>query len=338
MHARETDLCAEVFDAEIAIGEVLLEDGLEACEERSLADGLQLVLFRGLWGLGVCRCVFGRKVTSAPFSFRRDSLLTADGLLCPQVFQHLSATKQVLYAGEQQLRFERLGDVGIGTATIAFYLVCREGAGGEQDHWNMARCKVILHLLAELQTIHHGHHYIADNQVGHIAQGDFQSLLAIGSFADGVERCKDGAQIGTDVGIVVDDEDGQFFGGFLLGVCGSRLLLLGDVGHFLGFRVRRSFSAQNLVDQFGQLVGITTDDVEHGMCRGVVVAHGLGLLKLLQRTGDERQRRAQLVGGLGVEVYLLACHLLAFLVDADSCATVVPDEEGGKGEQKDDAQ
>ena len=74
------------------------------------------------------------------------------------------------------------------------------------------------------------------------------------------------------------------------------------------------------------------------MRRGVVVAHGLGLLKLLQRTSDERQRRAQLVGGLSVEVYLLACHLLAFLVDADSSAAVVPDEEGGKSEQKDDAQ
>ena len=115
-------------------------------------------------------------------------------------------------------------------------------------------------------------------------------------------------------------------------------MIFGDVGHFLGCWVRGGISVQNLVDQFGQLVGITTDDVEHGMCLGVVVAHGLGLLELLQRTGDERQRCAQLVGGLGVEVYLLACHLLAFLVDADSSAAVVPDEESGKGEQKDDAQ
>ena len=144
---------------------MFLEDGLEACEERSLADCLQLVLFCGQGGLGVCRCVFGRKFTSAPISFRRDSLLTADGLLCPQVFQHLSATKQILDAGEQQLRLERLGDVGVGTAAVAFYLVCREGAGGEQDDGNMARGKIVLHLLAELQTIHHGHHDIGNYQM-----------------------------------------------------------------------------------------------------------------------------------------------------------------------------
>ena len=149
---------------------------------------------------------------------------------------------------------------------------------------------------------------------------------------------QDGVQVGADVGIVVDDEDGQFFRWFLLGVCGSRLLIFDDVSRFLGYWVRRSISIQNLVDQFGQLVGIAADDVEHGMRLGVVVAHGLGLLELLQRTGDERQRRTQLVGGLRVEVYLLMSHLHAFPVDADSCTAVVPDEEGGEGEQKDDAQ
>ena len=65
---------------------------------------------------------------------------------------------------------------------------------------------VVLHMLAELQSIHHRHHHVAHNKVGHLLAGHLKAFLPIGSLAHLILPLQNGAQIGADIGIVVDDE------------------------------------------------------------------------------------------------------------------------------------
>ena len=70
----------------------------------------------------------------------------------------------------------------------------------------MAGDHVFLDVLAEFQSVHHGHHHVRHNQVGHLFVGHLQSFLSVSSLADVVFVFEYMPQVGAYVGIVVHDE------------------------------------------------------------------------------------------------------------------------------------
>ena len=82
----------------------------------------------------------------------------------------------------------------------------------------MARCHVLLELSCELQSVHNGHHNVADYQFRYLATRLLQSLLAVGSLRDVVFILQYRAQIGTHSVVVVDDEHQRAFVVEVLGI------------------------------------------------------------------------------------------------------------------------
>ena len=60
---------------------------------------------------------------------------------------------------------------------------------------------------ATFQSVHYGHHDVADDEVGHVAGGHFAALLSVGCGEDVVVVAERFAQEGLHVAVVVDDED-----------------------------------------------------------------------------------------------------------------------------------
>ena len=82
----------------------------------------------------------------------------------------------------------------------------------------MARSHVLLELSCELQSVHNGHHNVADYQFRYLATRLLQSLLAVGSLRDVVFILQYRAQIGTHSVVVVDDEHQRTFAVKVLGI------------------------------------------------------------------------------------------------------------------------
>ena len=190
----------------------------------------------------------------------------------------------------------------------------------------MAGHKVVFHVLAELQSVHHGHHHIRHDEVGHLLARRLQSLLTVGSLVEGIAVLQNGAQIDAYVVVVVDDEHRIGFLSVVVGgglghrtLDGSSAVLqsLGGsiVRSAVGLPVFVNLHIENLIHHSGQLFGVSLHDVEHlgGFLAGIL--HVAGGRQLGQRTLDQRQRGAQLVAGLGVEVELLTGHLVALAAD-----------------------
>ena len=97
---------------------------------------------------------------------------------------------------------------------VAFYLVLAHGTGGEQYDWYMAGHNVVLDVLAELQTIHIGHHHVGDDEVGYFEVGLFESEHTVGSLGYLVSVLQDSAQVVAYVVVVVDDEQMWSFVGW----------------------------------------------------------------------------------------------------------------------------
>ena len=64
---------------------------------------------------------------------------------------------------------------------VAFGTLLLQVLGREHDDGDVRCGGVGLQLLGELQPVHHRHHHIADDQVGHFALCHLQSFLAVGS-------------------------------------------------------------------------------------------------------------------------------------------------------------
>ena len=130
----------------------------------------------------------------------------------------------------------------------------------------MARNDIFFHLLAELQTVHHGHHHVRHNQVRHLLSCHFKATLSILGFKQMILVLQDGTQIGADVGIVIDNQHGwsvliQFNMLYVI----RHWSLNCDSVNLLGSQVRlvaTDLGIQHLVDELGQVMGIAPDDGE----------------------------------------------------------------------------
>ena len=118
----------------------------------------------------------------------------------------------------------------------------------------MADILVLFDLVHHGQTIHYGHHYIGDNEVGHHGLCEFQSLLAIRSLQHLITTLENTHQEGTQVVIVFYNEQ------FILGISNGLLFLHGRhvLWHIIvvDIHVFRLAVVQHLVHQLQHLLGI----------------------------------------------------------------------------------
>ena len=131
---------------------------------------------------------------------------------------------------------------------------------------------------------------------------------------------QDGPQIGANVSVVIDNQHGR---GILVddALAGRSVNGMLD-GHGINLlRGHVGFAAahldiQHLVDELRQVMCVASDDREQvaGFLAGMLQVRGLG--ELGKRPLDERQRRAQVVAHLGVEVQLLTFHEHALVLNA----------------------
>ena len=83
-----------------------------------------------------------------------------------------------------------------------------EGTGRQEDDGDMGSGCSALDALTEFQTVHHRHHHIGDDQVGHDFVSQGEALFSIGSLTDLVLVLQNGAQVGADICIIVDNQYG----------------------------------------------------------------------------------------------------------------------------------
>ena len=131
----------------------------------------------------------------------------------------------------------------------------------------MAGDAVLFHLLAEFQTVHHGHHHVRHDKVGHMLACHVQSRFAVLGLQHTVFALKDGLQIGADIGIVIDDEHR---GRILVGLdissrFGRREILRLYMGIDVGNGAAH-LGIQHLVDEAGKVMSIAANDSEEFTC------------------------------------------------------------------------
>ena len=148
---------------------------------------------------------------------------------------------------------------------------------------------------------------------------------------------QDAAQIGPDVGIVVHNQH-RGHTSSLRGLGGWR-----SVEHYLwGVAFRQAdgtpyLHVQHLVDEFGQLDGVTLEDGKQARSLGTGLLDLLGSGQLGQRPLDQSQRRAQFVAHLGVEVELLTLHLRALLMEPGTLEEIEIDAHDDGQQQHNEA-
>ena len=79
-------------------------------------------------------------------------------IFVPQVVEMLALAQQILNTCLQHIGLEWFGDIGVGSAAVAFYLVLAECACGEQDDGDVAGGQIVFYVLTKLQAVHDGHH------------------------------------------------------------------------------------------------------------------------------------------------------------------------------------
>ena len=118
----------------------------------------------------------------------------------------MTALQQVVDTCQEKFCGERLSDIGIGTALVALYLMATEGTGSKEDDRDVAGSSAVLNSLTELQSVHDRHHHVGHDNIWNNLIGYSQSLLTICSLAYLILALQNGTQVGTYVGIIVDDE------------------------------------------------------------------------------------------------------------------------------------
>lgn len=78
----------------------------------------------------------------------------------------LHAVKNRTDDNKQLISIERLGDVSINSGAKAFDAVGSSVFRGQENNWNKSGARAFAELTRERVTIHTGHPYIADDQVG----------------------------------------------------------------------------------------------------------------------------------------------------------------------------
>ena len=138
----------------------------------------------------------------------------------------------------------------------------------------MACSHVLLELSCKLQSVHYGHHNVADDQFGNLAARLLQSLLAVGSLRNVVFILQYRAQIGAHTVVVVDDKHERTFVVEVLGISDA---FAGSIG----------------VDVHRHIVVVNQILVLHSRRSLLVVGRVVALLCVGQRH-DERRALARL--------------------------------------------
>ena len=74
---------------------------------------------------------------------------------------------------------ERLGQIRVRSHLVSLFLILQRVFGSQQDDGNMAGAHVFFQLLTHRDSVHHGHHDIAHNDVGDTTQRLLYSQFAV---------------------------------------------------------------------------------------------------------------------------------------------------------------
>ena len=113
---------------------------------------------------------------------------------------------QSIELGNEHLGTEWLWQIGIGSLFVTLNTLLIERASRKHQHWDMARADLGLQAAAAFEAVHHWHHHVADDDIGHGHHGTTQAFLSVASSDDLVLIGKKGAHHLAHVGIVIDDE------------------------------------------------------------------------------------------------------------------------------------
>ena len=158
---------------------------------------------------------------------------------------------------------------------------------------------MLLQPRAERQSVHHGHHHVRHDNVGHALHGKLQSALSVSRLYNVIAVEQQRAQISTHIGVVVHDEHGGKFvriviykrvvPAFLHRLHTCQNLLFCDSGGVVYDVAVLTTELQDVPHYALQLLHIALYDADELPC----VA--LSFSKLTHWSGYERQRSAQLV-------------------------------------------
>ena len=115
----------------------------------------------------------------------------------------------VVHEGPQVHRVEGLAHIGVGPDVQAVDLGSRIGHRGQEHDGDGAQVGVLPQGLEELETIHHRHHDVADDEVEILRLGRLQALLAVGGAGDVVPLGEHVHEVPPQVIIVLDHQDVQ---------------------------------------------------------------------------------------------------------------------------------
>ena len=107
---------------------------------------------------------------------------------------------------QQHLHVEGLAQIGVGTRFVPFAAHVVLGASREQDDRDVRGLDVVLQPLAELESVHAGHHHIADDDVRMALVGFTKPFLAVFGLPHVELPRKFLRHIGPEIGIVLDDQ------------------------------------------------------------------------------------------------------------------------------------
>ena len=186
-------LLGEHIDVEVAVGEVLV-DGLHDTFHE------QLVVALDIGRLDLVGLLLGAAVLA---------------------LQTLSRAQQVVDVHAELLHVEGLGEESVGAALEALETVADIGHGGEHDDGYIADIDVGLDHAEHGEAVHLGHHDVADDEVVALSvdAGEklLQSLTAVMADVEAVVASELVADVGTNLFVVVDEEDAVAVAGGLLG-------------------------------------------------------------------------------------------------------------------------
>ena len=149
-------------------------------------------------------------------------------VLGKDVLQAVPVLDEVVQTHGEQPGTEGLGNVRVGSALITLDFLLVHGIGGEHHHGDVRGLQLRLQPAATLQPIHHGHHHVADDGVGHVLHGQAYALLAVGRLDNLILVLQYGPHIVAYVLIVVDNEHTRFVVGRRLARLGLQRLLVGS--------------------------------------------------------------------------------------------------------------
>ena len=168
---------------------------------------------------------------------------------------------------------------------------------------------VLLDTMHHRQSVHHGHHHIGDNEVGHLLLGNLQSLFAIGSLQHGVVAAEDAYKEGAKVVVIFHYQE-SWSHLIPLSVTAIYLfhrsdidlphILVGDIGLFV------SSSPKHFIYEVEHLLSVAEHHLEVCtclLCQSILFEH------LVHGATDEGQWCAQTMTDVGEELRL---HLIQF--------------------------